>query len=724
MIAAVATVTLEELLKNEPPNLHKGPVVGSDGVNGIAQASYLPDTLKWLTIGTMYDHPKSWTFMGGGVAPGQGAVILYTLEINGTVYYPDEFALDRKQKISWYLRDGYQPCPVSVWRAAGIEIMVEHFAVRHPADDSTVIYSQVKLASKSNEKTSARLLINASPRIHLPLTAVPTKADTSSMSYSVELEPGDEIFFDFVSHAAGAKLNPDRPKDYGTFEENYKRMADGYNEHISRLAHPSCLPDQGIVNMYKAIQIMLWIYVVEEDGEYQMRSNAGNPARIQSYDRPFPHDVPNFVDQFFREGDYELGKKIIDSDSYRKMNSSDLRDWDGLNYMDTIGKFMLPYAQYLQNTGDEEFFDDRMRGFLKAAARNIHKFRVFGDPEHEGLIKKGEDFENWSDDGDYLLADNWAALHGLQAYRYIMSRLHESDEVSWAELEMKSLNDALNSALERTMRRRKINYYLGAFDDMTYQRYIAGSFYSWVLYSAGLSTFPWGAKLKGFELGGTWKDKFDASIDYVSDQRDLRMIPDGSWGAWWGHVTYGSVYNASAGLQCLASDQYRTEALKNVEFLYENQCAPFVWSEAFENKGRDQWAGMYLPQESYGNYEGWGASFIKQTILQSCVSVHTDGTVILGRGIPNKWLKPGDCIEWKHVNVNDGRTIDFVIFSQGDTITLELAGGRPVGPVILDLPVLKNNVASTSAGTILPSGAVRIESEVNRLAVKLRNAVA
>ena len=77
-------------------------------------------------------------------------------------------------------------------------------------------------------------------------------------------------------------------------------------------------------------------------------------------------------------------------------------------------------------------------------------------------------------------------------------------------------------------------------------------------------------------------------------------------------ITYGSTYNAAVGLQCLASDTFRTESMKNVEFLYDNQCAPYQWSEAFEYMGRDQWVGMYLPQESYGNYESWGTSFSKQ----------------------------------------------------------------------------------------------------------------
>lgn len=711
--------TLEELAKSEPSNLRHGPVPGPDGTHGVARVPYLPDTLKWLHIGTMYDHPKSWTFMGGGVAPGLGAAILYTVEVDGVVHVPDEFAPDRKQRIGWYLRDGYQPCPVSVWRAGEVEVTIQHFAVRTPADDATLVYSQVELVNRSAAAANVRLLVNASPRVHVPLGGVPTESDTSSMVFATELAAGEAFAQGFVSLATGAPIDPDDPARYGSFEDNYARMAAGWDDRIGRLAHPVRLPDPGIADMYKAIQIMLWGCMVRVGDEYEIRAGAPNPGRLESYDRTFPHDVPNYVDQFIREGDYELGRQILGSRYYRVLNSSDIADWDGLNYMDTIGKFLLPYAQYLQNTGDEAFFDDELRAFLARAARNIHACRVFGDPEHEGLMRKGEDFENWSDDGDYLLCDNWAALHGLQAYRYLASRLGLADEQAWVEAEIDSLNGALNAALDRTRARRGIDHYLGAFDDVAYLRYTRGSFYSWVAYAGALSTFPWGAWLKGYDRGGTWQDKFDVSIAHALHERDRRVVPEGSWGAWWGHVTYGSTYNAAAGLQCLASDAYRTESLKNVRFLFENQCAPFQWSEAFEDKGRDQWAGMYLPQESYGNYESWGTSFSKQAILQACASVHVDGTVIIGRGIPNSWLAPGAVIEWRNVNVNDGRTIDFTIRSTGSEVTLELAGDLPAGPVILDLPAMAGNVASASAGTVQPFGAVRCEPSERSVTVTL-----
>jgi len=716
--------TLDALDRSQPSNLRSGPVSGPDGVHGIAQVPYLPDTVKWLHIGAIDDHPKSWTFMGGGVAPGLGAAILYVAEVDGVVHAPDEFAPDRKQRIQWFLRDGYQPCPVSIWQAGAVEVTIQHFAVRTPAEDATLVYSQVRLANTSADTVAARLLVNASPRVHVPLGASPTESDTSSMAFFTDLAAGVDATFDFVSVATGAALDPDDPARYGTFEEHYARMAAGWNDRIGRLAHPVRLPHAGIADMYKAIQILLWGCMVRVGDDDEIRAGALNPARLESYDRTFPHDVPNYVDQFIREGDYELGKQILASGYYRKLNSADIADWDGLNYMDTVGKFLLPYAQYLQNTGDVAYFDADLRAFLQRAARNIHACRVFGDPEHEGLIRKGEDFENWSDDGDYLLCDNWAALHGLQAYRYIVTRLGITDEQAWTEAEIDSLNEALNAALDRTRARRGIDHYLGAFDDITYLRYTRGSFYSWVAYAGALSTFPWGATLKGYDRAGTWHEKFDASIAHALHERDRRVVPQGSWGAWWGHVTYGSTYNAAAGLQCLFSDTHRTESLKNVEFLYDNQCAPFQWSEAFEYKGRDQWVGMYLPQESYGNYESWGASFSKQAILQACASVHVDGTVILGRGVPDAWLKPGDVIEWANVNVNDNRLLDFTIASTGSQIGLELRGDEPFGPVLLDLPAMAGNVASVSAGTLLDGGVVRLEPGERSVTVTLVRPVA
>ena len=58
---------------------------------------YEYDPLKWLYIGWEGDHPKSWTFTGGGLALGQSPTpIQYALTIGNRTYCPDESSPTRK----------------------------------------------------------------------------------------------------------------------------------------------------------------------------------------------------------------------------------------------------------------------------------------------------------------------------------------------------------------------------------------------------------------------------------------------------------------------------------------------------------------------------------------------------------------------------------------------------------------------------------------------------
>ncbi len=872
---------------------HEGRYVQPERA-AIGKPLYEHDPLKWLYLGWENDHPKSWTFMGGGLAPGQQSLIQYTLTVGDKVYCPNELAPDRKSKIKWYLREGYLPCPISEWDAGPVNLQIQHFANRILNDTLTAVYTRVRLTNTSGSRQSVSLNLNVGSSVEVPLSIIPTGSTSDSMFYDVLLEADGSAERDFVTVASGDPANllqvnkvvnpgfeadslstkgkapkgwnltgdvdanfttgwnptnlpsgqdldlqsrlymqlqvqrsgryqlvhysakdykvyvyqiiPDLPagtyelrawvrssggqsrmvakqyggpdlsaditgdqyhiltipnievtsgkceigffsnggaggytaiddvafyeptgyaarlaealKSAGSFDDNYARMAVHYKQRIEATTHPVTLPVPGLVNMFKSIQIIVWECMVKSGDDYEIRAGARTPTlSAYSYDRTFSHDVPNYVDEFMREGDYEIAKNILKSSYYKSLNAT---SWD-VSYLDTIGKYMLPYAEYLQATGDLAYFTPAVREELRTAARNIHKCRVFDDPSHYGLMKKGQDFENW--EGDYLLCDNWGALHGLQAYKFLCDKWGDQAESSWAANEIKDLNDCLNKALDQTCARRKTEYYLGAFDDATLNTYI-DSVYSWVPYSGALSTFPWGAYLKGFELGGTWKDRFDASLQYVLKERDKRGIPPGSWGAWWGQVTYGSTYNASAGVQCLFSEQYRTETIKNLEFLLNNQCAPFQWSEAFENKGRDQWVGMYTPQVSYGNYESWGTNFSKQALLQACGSVKTDGTVIIGRGIPNHWLKPGQVTEWANVNVGDNRKVNFRISSERSEVKLQIWGDAPKGDVRFDLPAFKNNIALADAGVVDNAmGVVTISPPTATVTVKLKRPV-
>lgn len=702
-----------DLASGSPP----APVAAPS--SSVSQPLYPYDKTKWLYIGCENDHPKSWTFMGGGLAPGQGPVIQYGVSIGDRHYYPEELAAERLKKIAWTLNGGYLPCPVSQWQAGSIDVQIEHFAARVLDNSATAVFTRVTLTNSSPQAQTVRLHINAGPSFEIPLNGAPAESSASSMTHSLKIDAGKAAIREFVTGATttlDASVIGAATFGYG---DHYARMEQTYNNRINQLTHPVALPRKGLVDMYKSIQIMEWINVVTNGDQCEIRAGAGNPMGVFSYDREFTHDTPNYLDQFVREGDYELAKRILSSNYYRSLARPGGPEDD--LYLDTLGKFLLPYAQYLQCTDDTGYFASPVRELIRTAAHNIHLNRVFDDPGHKGLIRKSSDFENWN--RDFVLADNWSALHGLQAYKYICVKLGDEEEARWAQDEMVDLNNALNQALDRYCSRNKTGYYLGAFDDLTVTIY-KQSVYSWVPYSAALATFPWGASLRGFDLGGAWKDKFDASIEYALSQRDEYRIPSGSWGAWWGSLTYGSTYNASAGLQCLFSERFRTEAIANIEFLLDNQCAPFQWSEAFEDKGPNEWVGMYKPAYDYGNYESWGANFSKQTLLQACASVTIDGRVIIGRGIPDHWLQPGAEIEWANLNINARRLLNFRIKAEAEEISLETWGDERFGDLVFNLPAFKGNVLSASAGKVDgEAGSVILAKAEHSVRVRLRKRV-
>jgi hypothetical protein len=390
------------------------------------------------------------------------------------------------------------------------------------------------------------------------------------------------------------------------------------------------------------------------------------------------------------------------------------------NYLDAIPKYLIPYATYLQFSGDKGYFTPELMRALRSAARAIHDHRDFAvEGPYRGIMNRSQTLDN---PPYYLLVDNFAALHGLAAYRAISSALQDTAETAWADKEMGDLHRCFDAALTASMQRRNTNWYMSTLDDDSYF-WKNGYDGNWIGTSFMMSTFPWDASLKGFPAGGAWKDAFDRSIAQALHlrTRSRHGIPRGSWGAWWGHE-YGSCYNAGMGLQLLFSDEHRTEVIKNLEFLLDNQSAPFQWGESFDRARSD--SDWTVPA---ADYETWGLGFDQQALLEACISVKTDGTVIIGRGIPDEWLKDGSVIAWKNVRINGGRKLDFSLSANTTTVTLRLDGERPSGKIIFDLPAFKGRIASIQADGMLiergnaPGGGIELRPDVTTIAVDLRN---
>jgi hypothetical protein len=676
---------------------------------------YKNDTLHWLYIGWENDHPKSWTFMGGAVAPGQHARIQYAVRAGTTLYTPDEYAADRKPKIKWYLSEGYLPSPVSEWDAGHIHIKIQHFVYRILNGTTSAVYSRISLKNNAADSATARILINASSANEIPLSGAPSLSGPDSMCYDVKLSPGQTMLKDFVALSSGSATTS-QLAGAGGFDDNYAAFSAYYKNRIQMLTHPVTLPDSNLVNMFKNAQITTWESMVKTGSaspQYELRGSGGSPGGpFHSYDLTYNHDVPNMATQLAREGDFALVKNILASNYYQANSGGTSIQND---FLDAVPKYILPFAEYLKVSNDTGFFTAAVRQELKDAAHRIHDHRYVNaaDSAHNGIMEKSNTLDNGS---DFLVCDNCAALHGLCAYYTICHRLNDTAEVHWAQAELSDLNNAFNRALSSGMTRRKADWYMANFDDNGYF-YHYGYDGNWIASSLMTASFPWEAQLRGFDLGGTWKTAFDASIKKAFALRDAKTftwgkIPDGSWGAWWKHE-YGAVYNAGQGLSCLTSETYRLEPVKNLTWLLSNQSAPLQWGESFD---QGDWS------RPAADYETWGLGFIKQTILMICASVRDDGTVIIGRGVPDSWTAPGKTIAWAHVHVNGNRMIDFSITGGAASVTLSITGDTPLNSVVFNLPRFKNNIASASAGVINDSlGTVTAPARTKTLTVYFKS---
>ena len=146
----------------------------------------------------------------------------------------------------------------------------------------------------------------------------------------------------------------------------------------------------------------------------------------------------------------------------------------------------------------------------------------------------------------------------------------------------------------------------------------------------------------------------------------------------------------------------------------DNQSAPNQWGESFDQSiDRDSWT---IPA---ADLETWGLSFTKQAILEMCISVKLDGQIILGRGIPDKWIYNGAVIAWNSVPINNNRRLSFKISITNKYISIETSKRSSPETIILNIAYLKNKIthAQSDKGELKINkvrGVVTIPPETNK----------
>ena len=678
----------------------------------------LLDKRHYIYFGWDEVHPKAISLMGGALYPrrprmvkgeddlqiweySQPAwhknsmdVVLFLLAVDGgQPYYPDENAANRRESIKWSLAEDYLPAPVSVWEKDSVEVKIQHFGRRLMHDKANVVYTRVELKNRDNKAHRVKLMVNGNNVADrtFNLGSFNLQKENNHLLYAdYEIEANGTKVFDFVFPANGTAGKEEILKE-GGYDRNYHIMKSETDKKMSEMTMPVSLPDERFISLWKSSMSYMWNATVKTPFDLQQRADGGNVAGFPQYDHTFNHDIPDMVIQYIMEGNLKLAREIMTGESYQILSKGVPV---GNKYNDAGPKFLTSMAQYLQFTGDREYFTEDLLSSLKTCAHAVSAMRNSQmDESHKGvgpygIIEKGGTLDNHN---NFLLVDNFAALHGFQAYHYLCDQLGLEDEKRWASEQAESLNNCLNEVLDLSMKQMGVDWYFAYFAFDINELSVKGPG-NWLGTSLMMASFPWNAYLKGFNLGGTWKEHFDRSVEkWISKGRELGL-PDGAFGAWWAFPA-GSVYNAGMAMPLLFSDKYRTYPVKSIEWLLTTQSVPYNWGESFRMFKEGDWTRPTIGLET------WGLSFIRQTMLQLCVSVHVDGTVILGRGITNEWLNSGKAIAWENVRINNNKKISFSIQKTGKEINISIRGDEAEGDILVDIPMCVNNISSVKSKT-------------------------
>jgi len=324
------------------------------------------------------------------------------------------------------------------------------------------------------------------------------------------------------------------------------------------------------------------------------------------------------------------------------------------------------------------------------------------------------------DANGYWTIDNYEALMGLWAYHWLAQQVGNTSEASWAASQYSSLLAAVNKTLDATISANHLNYLpCSMTEPNTDNRCVNAEDANWAAPFL-FGRWAWDGYLFGAPLSGPGVSLIDATYSY-GFSRLTGKLPANTFG---GYPTqyYSTAYNAGYGEWGLASNDYRDQGILSYEFMVANgQSGPYSWweSQQFPNPG-SPWTGTHPEAGNGSSPHAWGMANANMVLLDSLAAQRSDGSLIVGRGVPDSWVASGQVISLANFPITDGRHLGLSIRANGNAVTLTLNGDQPTGPVLFQLPAFVNNIAHASAGTVNEkTGTVTLAATVRTVTVQL-----
>jgi hypothetical protein len=599
-------------------------------------------------------------------------------------------------RTQWQDADGYLPALVTSFSRDGADISITNFGDKVTVGGHAIvaIYSRVAVRNPTSRPVTISPQASAGliPLDHAPDTVQP--GATADHDYVVAADRfGGKFPFPSASALAAA----------GGFDAHFAGMKNFWNGQLAQIAQLK-LPDAQLSDAYRAGFINTQII---RDGSKLTTGENG-------YDAEFSHDVIGILANLFTQGDF--------SHAHALLNRARTVIGAQSQYADGDWTYSWPWAIYLLKTGDLRFVKAHFgtegpKGASEPSIKDTAHKIAAQRTGPGGIMEKTSDI----DANGYWTIDNYEALMGLAAYHWLAQQVHDATEVKWAARQYDSLLAATNATLGRTIAANHLGYLpCSMVEPNTSNRCANAEDANWAAPFL-FGRWAWDAQLFGARVSGPGIRLIDATYKY-GFARLAGKLPADTFG---GYPTdyWSTAYNAGYGSWGLASSDYRSQGIASYQWMIANdQSGPFSWWESsdFPNTG-SPWTGVHPASGNGSAPHAWGIANANKVLLDSLAAQRSDGALIVGRGIPSRWLASGQPISVANFPTTDGHRISFTITGTGSSVTLTITSGRPAGDILFQLPAFVGDIASTSAGTVdQPSGTVTLGATVRRAVVQLR----
>ncbi len=599
---------------------------------------------------------------------------------------------------TWTDADGYLPAQVTTFRHSGATVSITEFADKLVlgGDPFVAVYSRVAVRNSTDHVVMANP--NASSGL-VPLNAEPNsvKAHASvTHDYVVAVDRfGKNYAWPSSQSLATA----------GSFDQHFAHMRTFWNQQLAGIAGIS-VPDPSLVDAYRTGFI------------YTQIARSGNALNtgVNGYESEFDHDVVGILANLFTQGYF--------SDAHGLLLEARNVIGAQAEYQDGVWTYAWPWAIYLMKTGDLAFvkknFASPGPGFEQPSIKDTAHQIASDRTGPSGIMGSTDDIDTVG----YWTTDDYEALLGLAAYRYLAQRVGDGSEVTWATQQYDSLLSATNQTLDTTISRNGLDYLpCSILEPNTANRCANPEDANWTS-PFGFGAWAWNGSLFGATLNGPGVSLIDPTYAY-GFQRLAGMLPPDTFGGFPGDY-YSTGYNAGMGSAGLASIAYRDQGILSYEFMIENsQSGPYSWWESSSAPSASTpWIGNHPTAGQGSSPHAWGMSQANKVLLDSLVAQSSDGNLIVGRGIPAKWLGHGASISVTNFPTTNGGRLNVRISSNGQSVSLTLSGQSPSGQVLFELPSFTNDIAGTTSGVInQATGTVTLAPHTKRVSVQLRAAL-